>query len=216
MKVSFDWLKEFVDVTVSPQEVAHRLTMAGLEIEGMEIVGSDVVFEVNVTPNRPDCLSILGIAREVAAVFGLPLKMPDMVVKGVQTESTVTVEIADPDLCNRYTGRSILGVTIGDSPQWLKNRLEKCGIRSLNNNIIDITNYVLLELGHPLHAFDEDKLHGRKIRVAKAGHNRSITTLDGADRELSYDMLLIWDGKDPVAVAGVMGGEGSSVNSDTR
>ncbi len=216
MKVSFDWLKEFVDVTASPQEVAHGLTMAGLEIEGMDAVGDDIVFEVNVTPNRPDCLSILGIAREVAAVFGLPLKMPDTDVKGVRTESNVTVEILDPELCNRYTGRSISGVTICDSPRWLKDRLEKCGIRSLNNNIVDITNYVLLELGHPLHGFDEDKLSGKKIRVAKAGDSKSITTLDGAERKLSSDMLLIWDGKDPVAIAGVMGGEDSSVTSDTK
>lgn len=215
MKVSFEWLKDFVDVQASAQEVAHRLTMAGLEIEGMEAAGDDVVFEVNVTPNRPDCLSILGIAREVAAVFGLSLKMPDTDVKGVVTASNVTVEILDPDLCNRYTGRSISGVSICDSPQWLKERLEKCGIRSLNNNVVDITNYVLLELGHPLHGFDEDKLVGKKIRVAKAGNNKSITTLDGAERKLSPDMLLIWDGKDPVAIAGVMGGGGSSVASGT-
>lgn len=216
MKVSFQWLKEFVDVAASPQEVAHRLTMAGLEIEGMETVGEDIVFEVNVTPNRPDCLSILGMAREVAAVFGLPLKIPDTEVAGAPAPSGVSVEILDSDLCNRYSGRSISGVTVCDSPQWLKDRLEKCGIRSLNNNIVDITNYVLLELGHPLHAFDEDKLYGSKIRVAKAGEGRSITTLDGAERKLSPDMLLIWDGRDPVAIAGVMGGEGSSVTADTR
>jgi phenylalanyl-tRNA synthetase beta chain len=216
MKVSFEWLKDFVDVQASPQEVAHRLTMAGLEIEGIETVGDDIVFEVNVTPNRPDCLSILGIAREVAAVFALPLRMPDTQVKGMPAASGVTVEILDPGLCNRYTGRSISGVTVGDSPQWLKGRLERCGVRSLNNNIVDITNYVLLELGHPLHAFDEDKLYGRKIRVAKAGERGSIITLDGAERKLSPEMLLIWDGKDPVAIAGVMGGEGSSVTMRTR
>src|SRR5512147_750645 len=192
MKVSFEWLKDFVDIKASADEVAHRLTMAGLEIEGMESVGDDIVLEVNVTPNRPDCLSILGIAREVAAVFGLPLKMPDTDVKGAPVPSNVSVEILDPDLCNRYTGRSISGVTICDSPQWLKDRLEKCGIRSLNNNVVDITNYVLLELGHPLHAFDEDKLYGRKIRVARAGEGRSIITLDGAERKLFPDMLLIW------------------------
>src|SRR5512143_2439800 len=159
--------------------------MAGLEIEGMETIGDDAVLEVNVTPNRPDCLSILGIAREVAAVFGLPLKLPDTEVAGAPSASSVAVEILDPDLCNRYSGRSISGVTVCDSPGWLKDRLEKCGIRSLNNNIVDITNYVLLELGHPLHAFDEDKLYGRKIRVAKAGEGRSIITLDGAERKLS-------------------------------
>jgi len=216
MKVSFEWLKDFVDIQASPDEVAHRLTMAGLEIEGMDTVGDDIVFEVNVTPNRPDCLSILGIAREVAAVFGLPLKMPDTEIAGAPASSGVAVEILDPGLCNRYAGRSISGVTVCDSPGWLKDRLEKCGVRSLNNNIVDITNYVLLELGHPLHAFDEDKLYGRKIRVAKAGEGRSIITLDGAERKLSPDMLMIWDGRDPVAIAGVMGGGGSSVTGDTR
>jgi phenylalanyl-tRNA synthetase beta chain len=216
VKVSLEWLKDFVDIQATPQEVAHRLTMAGLEIEGMETVGDDIVLEVNVTPNRPDCLSILGIAREVAAVFGLPLRMPDTQVKGIPDASGVTVEILDPDLCNRYTGRSISGITVCDSPQWLKDRLERCGIRSLNNNIVDITNYVLLELGHPLHAFDEDTLYGRKIKVAKAGEGRSIATLDGTERKLSPEMLLIWDGKYPVAIAGVMGGEGSSVTTRTR
>ena len=216
MRVSFDWLKEFVDIQASPDELAHRLTMAGLEIEGMETVGNDIVFEVNVTPNRPDCLSIIGVAREVAALFGMQLKMPDIEVKGAPSASVVTVEILDPGLCNRYTGRSITGVSVCDSPQWLKDRLEKCGIRSLNNNIVDITNYVLLELGHPLHAFDADKLFGGRIRVARAGEDKSIRTLDGTERKLSPEMLLIWDGRDPVAVAGVMGGEGSSVTAATR
>jgi phenylalanyl-tRNA synthetase beta chain len=216
MKVSFEWLKEFVDVQAPPGEVADRLTMAGLEVEGMEQAGKDVIFEVNVTPNRPDCLSVLGVAREVAAAFGLPLKTPDTVIREGLTASGVAVEILDPALCNRYTGRLISGVAVGDSPDWMKERLERCGVRSLNNNIVDITNYVLLELGHPLHAFDADKLFGSKIRVGRAGEGRKITTLDGAERGLSPEMLLIWDGKEPVAVAGVMGGEGSSVTSETR
>ena len=158
MKVSLEWLKDFVDIRVSPTETADRLTMAGLEIEGMEPAGVDIVFEVNVTPNRPDCLSILGVAREVAAAFGVPLKVPDTGIPGGPPASEVTVEILDPALCNRYTGRLIKGVTVRDTPEWMKKRLEKCGVRSLNNNIVDITNYVLLELGHPLHAFDADKL----------------------------------------------------------
>jgi phenylalanyl-tRNA synthetase beta chain len=215
MKVSLEWLKDFVDIQASPAEVAHRLTMAGLEIEGTETVGKDIVFEVNVTPNRPDCLSILGIAREIAAVFGLSLKMPDAEIKDM-SEAGITVEILDPDLCNRYTGRSITGVAVCDSPQWMKDRLEKCGIRSLNNNIVDITNYVLLEFGHPLHAFDADKLYGSRIRVAKAGTGRDMTTLDRAERKLSPEMLLIWDERNPVAIAGVIGGEASSVTADTR
>ena len=216
MRVSFEWIKEFVDVSASPREVAAGLTMAGLEVEGEEDIGGDTIFEVNVTPNRPDCLSIIGIAREVAAVFGRPLKAPDTGLKGELPDSNIAVEILSPELCNRYTGRQITGVKVCDTPDWIKNRLEKCGIRSLNNNVVDITNYVLLELGHPLHAFDADKLSGGRIRVARAGEGKTMTTLDGVGRELSADMLLIWDGRDPVAIAGVMGGEESSVTPATR
>ncbi len=217
MRVSFEWLKDFVSISATPEEVSHSLTMAGLEVEGIDTsVGGDSVFEVNVTPNRPDCLSILGIAREVAAAYRLPLEMPGDDIQGDLPASDIRVEILNPELCHRYTGRLIKGVTISGSPEWLKNRLEKCGIRSLNNNIVDITNYVLLEMGHPLHAFDADKLSGSVIKVSKAGKKRSITTLDGIERELSGDSLLIMDAKKTLALAGVMGGEDSSVTSGTR
>jgi phenylalanyl-tRNA synthetase beta chain len=214
MRVSLDWIKEFVDVTAAPQEVADRLTMAGLEVEGMEVADGDTLLEVNVTPNRPDCLSMLGIAREVAAVFGAVLKQPRTDIEKELPASGITVDILDPDLCPRYTGRLIKGISVRESPEWMKDRLEKCGIRSLNN-IVDITNYVLLELGHPLHAFDAGKLAKGMIRVARAGEDSTITTLDGLERKLPEDALLIWDGKAPVAVAGIMGGEGSSVADDT-
>ncbi len=209
-------MKDFVDITASPQEVADRLTMAGLEIEGIEIVGADPVFEVNVTPNRPDCLSILGVAREVAASFNLPLEIPVGTIREDVPSAGFRVEILDPGLCNRYTGRLITGMTIGDSPQWMKDRLEKCGIRSLGNNVVDITNYMLLEFGHPLHAFDADRLRDLTIRVARAGKARDITTLDGIERTVPEEALLIWDSKEPVAVAGIMGGEESSVTSGTK
>lgn len=215
MRVPFEWLKDFVDITVTAAEAAHRLTMAGLEIEGMETIDGDTVMEVNVTPNRPDCLNILGIAREVAALFGLPLRKPQARIEGLLEKGDIRVEIDSPDLCGRYSGRVIQGVTVGGSPDWVKKRLEKCGIRAINN-VVDITNYVLLELGHPLHAFDADRITDRIIRVAQAGTNRSITTLDGVERRLPEDTLLIWDGRDPVAIAGIMGGEGSSVDTATR
>lgn len=214
MRVSFEWLKEFVNVTASLEEVAARLTMAGLEIEGTENVNGDTVFEVNVTPNRPDCLSMLGVAREVAAAFETPLKIPDTKISNEIPGSDVTVDILDQDLCMRYAGRVIKGVTVGESPTWIRDRLEKYGIRSLNS-IVDITNYVLVELGHPLHAFDADKLHGGRIRVARAGRNRTILTLDGIERKLPDKALLIWDGREPVAIAGIMGGEDSAVTQET-
>ena len=215
MRISFEWIKDFVDITASPEDVAHRLTMAGLEIEGMESVEGDTLMEVNVTPNRPDCLNILGIAREVAAVYGLPLKKPRARIEGSPEKGDISVEIDVPDLCGRYAGRVIKGVVVGESPDWMKKRLEKCGIRAINS-VVDVTNYILHELGHPLHAFDADMLAGSMIRVAKAGKNRSITTLDGVERRLPEDTLLIWDGKGPVAIAGIMGGEGSSVDSAAR
>ena len=215
MRVSFEWIKDFVDLTAPPEEAAHRLTMSGLEIEGMETVEGDTVMEVNVTPNRPDCLNILGIARETAAAFGLPLKKPQASIGGPLEKGDVRVEIDAPELCGRYSGRLIKGVTVGESPDWMKKRLEKCGIRAINN-VVDVTNYVLLELGHPLHAFDADRIADRTIRVAKAGKDRSITTLDGVERKLPEDTLLIWDGREPVAIAGIMGGQGSSVDSDTK
>ena len=215
MRVSLEWIKDFVDITAPAEEVAHRLTMGGLEIEGMETIDGDIVMEVNVTPNRPDCLNILGLAREVAAAFGLQLRKPQHCIEGLLEKGDVRVEIDVPELCGRYTGRLIKGVTVRESPEWMKKRLEKCGLRAINN-VVDITNYILLELGHPLHAFDADRLAERLIRVAKAGHDRSIKTLDGIERKLAEDTLLIWDGREPVAIAGIMGGEGSSVDFNAK
>ncbi|GAB4484364.1 MAG: phenylalanine--tRNA ligase subunit beta [Thermodesulfovibrionales bacterium] len=213
MRVSLDWIKDFAAVDAPAQEIAHRLTMAGLEIEGMESAGSDVLMEVNVTPNRPDCLSIIGIAREVSALYGVPLKIPAHALRS-ERPSDVTVRIADPALCGRYAGRSVFGVKVGDSPEWMRQRLEKCGIRSINN-IVDVTNYVMLEYGQPLHAFDADLLGGRAIRVAAAGERLRMRTLDGGEREIPAETLLIWDDREPVAIAGIMGGEGSSVSERT-
>lgn len=216
MLVSYEWLKEFAALSASPDEVAERLTMAGLEIEGADKSSGDTVFEVNVTPNRPDCLSILGVAREAAAAFRAPLNIPDAHISGEESVSDFGIEITASDLCNRYAGRLIKGVKVCETPAWIKERLEKCGIRPLNNNIVDITNYVLLEFGHPLHAFDADKLSGGMIRVGVAGNNRSLLTLDGVERNMPADALLIWDAEKPVAVAGIMGGEESGVTSATK
>jgi phenylalanyl-tRNA synthetase beta chain len=214
--LSYEWLKEFVDIKASPDEMSDKLTMVGLEVEGSVNIGNDTVFEVNVTPNRPDCLSIYGIAREVAAVFRLPLKIPDVEISTDIGRSDVRVEILDPDLCHRYAGRSVKGVKVGETPDWIKDRLEKCGIRALNNNVVDVTNYVLLEIGHPLHAFDEDKLKDSTIRIAKSGKSKSVVTLDGVERQLDENTLLIWDAINPVAIAGIMGGEDSGVTFSTK
>src|SRR4030042_1253485 len=215
MRVPYEWLKEFFDITATPEEVAERLTMIGLEVEGAESVKDDTLFEVNVTPNRPDCLSIIGIARQLSAAFKTPLKLPSHEIKEGLTLPDFSVEIIDPELCNRYAGRVIKDVKISDSPEWIKTRLEKCGIRAINN-IADITNYVLLEFGHPLHAFDADKISSKKIRISTAGTNNKIATLDGIERELNKDALLIWDSIRPIAIAGVMGGMETEVSDKTK
>jgi phenylalanyl-tRNA synthetase beta chain len=221
MRVPYTWLKEFIDFSVPPNDVSEKLTMIGLEVEGAESVENDIIYEVNVTPNRPDCLSIIGIARELSAILKVLLKIPPYEIRGSQPQSEYSVDILNPDLCNRYTGRVITGVRISDSPEWIRKRLEQCGIRAINN-IVDITNYVLLEFGHPLHAFDADLLAGKKVKVGTPDtisgqlQQTRMQTLDGTDREIPHDSLLIWDAEKPIAVAGVMGGLNTEVTDRTK
>lgn len=213
MKASYNWLKDFVDINASPKELAHLLTMAGFEVEAVEAIDNDAVFDIGITPNRPDCLSIRGIAREISAILGTPFK--DIVIKIDKEEGKgPDVVIDNPELCHRYSARTVSGVKPGPSPEWLSRRLESCGIRS-TNNIVDVTNYLLLEIGQPMHAFDLDRLEGGKIIVREAGECDSLKTLDDEERKISKDVLLIWDANKPVAVAGVMGGQNTEVSSGT-
>ncbi len=329
MRVSFDWLREFVPVDLSPAAVADRLTMAGLEVEDLEqwgtpferiVVGKileitphpasgrllvcrvdvgtevltivcgahnialgdhvpvalvgvslpngtriaaepiggvisqgmlcsgaelgfvdtsagiwvlptsakpgesladqlhlrDVALEVNVTPNRPDCLSIIGIAREVAALAGVPLRLPDRRV--AETEESIgaltSVTVEAPELCPRYAARLVSGVRIGPSPLWMQHRLLVCGMRP-HNNVVDASNYALLELGHPLHAFDYDTLRERRIVVRVARPGEVCVTLDGAARTLDPSVLVIADAERPVGIAGVMGGQNTEIQDST-
>ena len=175
----------------------------------------DTVFEINITPNRPDCLSVIGIAREVAALTGKYLKRQEAeFTEGDLDTSGVSVDVRDSDACPRYTGRIIRGVKIGPSPLWLKRRLEASGVRSINN-VVDVTNYVMLETGQPMHAFDLNLLAGKKIVVRKAAEDEKITTIDGTERTLDADTLVIADNERPVAIAGIMGGAGSEVSEKT-
>src|SRR5512138_1441507 len=176
----------------------------------------DVLFEVNVTPNRPDCLSHIGIAREVAALLGKKTKLPVAALPetGLAAKDAVKVRIEDPERCARYAARVIEGVKIGPSPLWLARRLESCGVRSISN-VVDATNFVLLELGHPLHAFDLDKVAGREIVVRTARPGEKLTTLDGKERQLSTEDLLIADRDRGSALAGVMGGGDSEISAGT-
>ncbi len=217
MKVSLNWLKEFVDVPAEPRALRRDLTMIGLNAESCVAAGDDWVFDVEVTTNRPDCLSHYGIAREVAAHYRRPLKRLEFPVKesAPPAAGAIAIEIADPDLCARYCGRVIENVEVKPSPAWLVKRLEAVGQRPINN-VADATNYALLELGHPLHAFDLARIRGRKIIVRRAKTGEHLKTLDGIDRTLAAEQLVIADAERAVALAGVMGGEESEISTSTR
>src|SRR5712692_5155881 len=194
MKISYHWLSELVTLTLNPKELAERLTMAGLAVEAVERVRDDHILDFDLTSNRPDALSHLGIAREAALVCGTSLIPPAVTLNETHepVEAVAAVQILDPDLCPRYAARVVRGVKVAPSPKWLVDRLESIGQRSVNN-IADITNYVMFEMGQPTHAFDLDLLHGHSIIVRRPRSGEQITTLDGFTRELSAEMLVIAD-----------------------
>jgi phenylalanyl-tRNA synthetase beta chain len=183
----------------------------------LNTVLGDIILDLEVTPNRPDCLSMLGVAREVAAITEAPLNLPDLSYQeaGADVRDEVQVEILAPDLCPRYSASVIHGVTVGPSPSWIQRRLMAAGVRPINN-VVDITNYVMLEYGQPLHAFDYDTIHDRRIVVRRATPGESLRTLDGLLRTLSPEMLVIADAKRPVALAGIMGGSETEVTRSTK
>ena len=216
MFISYNWLKEITPSQLSPQELREHLTMVGLAIDAVEHHDHDAVLDVEVPSNRPDCLSHVGIAREVAVIERKQVNLPP--IGAFKTEGRAadltSVEIKDVDLCPRYAARLVRGVKIGPSPEWLAKRLETIGQRPINN-VADITNYVLHELGQPLHAFDFHKLAGPKIVVRRAAAGEKLKTLDGVERVLTNDMLVIADADRPVALAGIMGGEDSEISTAT-
>jgi phenylalanyl-tRNA synthetase beta chain len=270
MKVLLSWIREFVDVDEPAEAIGARLTLRGLALDGIEPrptlpappwavrsrPAGDAVLDVDVTANRPDCLSIAGIAREIAAVYRLPFRgpadptpgaagdvrsMPDSFEVDAGQDATTAaagggptpaatpprpsqyapapayglpISITDPDLCARYVG-GLADVVVGPSPAWMAERLEACGVRPINN-VVDITNYVLLELGHPMHAFDHARLAGPAIIVRRARRGESLRTLDGRTRTLTPEMLVIADAERATAVGGVMGGADSEVSDATR
>jgi phenylalanyl-tRNA synthetase beta chain len=177
----------------------------------------DAIFDLDITPNRPDCLSMIGTAREIAALTDEPLRLPQIHYEETEEsiDSFASVDIVEPDLCPRYCASLITGIKIAPSPSWLQQRLNSCGMRPINN-VVDVTNYVMLEYGQPLHAFDYHKLKGRQIIVRRAGNGETMTTLDGTERALNPDILVIADKEEAVAVAGVMGGLDSEVTDKTK
>jgi len=216
MLISYKWLQELTETILAPEELRESLTMVGLAIDAVEQQDNDQILDVEVPSNRPDCLSHIGIAREVSVIESGKLIPPAAVppkVSGPASEFTA-VEILDAELCPRYAARVVKGVKIGPSPDWLVERLEAIGQRPINN-VADITNYVLHESGQPLHAFDLAKLAEHRIVVRRARAGETLKTLDGVDRKLTDQMLVIADAQRPVALAGIMGGEESEISNQT-
>jgi phenylalanyl-tRNA synthetase beta chain len=216
MNISYNWLRELTGVEAEPRVLAERLTMLGLAVDGVDERGDDFLLEIDLTSNRPDCLSHLGVAREVAVRAGATLRLPATKPSKMEGRATdfTAVEIEDAELCPRYAGRVVRGVSIASSPDWLVKRLEVIGQRPINN-VADITNYVMHELGQPLHAFDLRKLKEHRIVVRQARKGERLRTLDGVDRELDAGMLVIADATRPVALAGIMGGEETEISAET-
>lgn len=216
MLISYNWLRELTATALTPLELRERLTMVGLAVDAVEEREGDSVIDVEVPSNRPDCLSHIGIAREVAVIERSKVQSPTVRVfqtAGKASDFT-SVEIEDTKLCARYAARIVRGVKIGPSPEWLQTRLSEIGQRPINN-VADITNYVLHEFGQPLHAFDLAKLTEQRIVVRRANAGEKLTTLDGVERKLDVQTLVIADAKQPVALAGIMGGLDSEISTAT-
>jgi phenylalanyl-tRNA synthetase beta chain len=232
MKILYDWLKEFVEVPFTPRALAERLSLAGIAVEGVSETSAGPLLDLDLTINRPDCLAHYGVAREVAALGRNPLLPVSLAVPALARKplppvsialpeasenaaSATRVEIESPDLCGRFTARVLRGVKVQPSPDWLRKRLEALGQASINN-VVDATNYVMLELGHPMHAYDLDRLAERRIIVRRARSGEKIRTLDGIERTLSTDICVIADAARAVGIGGIMGGAETEIGFATR
>ena len=217
MKVVYNWLKEFVEVKASPEDLRARLSLVGIAVDSIDETVAGPVLDAEITANRPDCLGHLGIAREVAAIYRVPLKPlhPNLKEITEKAAGATRVEIEAPELCGRFTARVIRGVKVQPSTDWLRQRLEAIGEKSINN-VVDVTNYVMFELGHPLHAFDFDKLAEHQLVVRRAQPGEKIKTLDGGEHKLTKDMCVIADAQRAVSIGGIMGGANSDISLSTK
>jgi phenylalanyl-tRNA synthetase beta chain len=206
VRIVHDWLSELVDVPGDVDTVAREISLRGFEVAGVE----NGVIDFEITANRPDCLSHAGIAREASVIWRVPLKATDV---DVHWGNAIPVTIEDPLLCPRYAAM-VCEVTVGPSPDWLARRLEAAGLRSINN-IVDVTNYVMLEIGQPMHAFDLQRLKGGRLVIRRARPGEMLRTLDGTERSLDPEMLVIADAERAVAIGGVMGGHDSEIGPAT-
>lgn len=216
MKISLNWLKDYIEIDDSAERVSEILSDVGFPCEGIEHLDDDAVIDIEVTSNRGDCLGYIGVARELAAATGKQINIPTVELD--ESEKDVadfsSVGIREPELCGRYTARIIEGVKVAPSPDWLRKRLEAIGLRSVNN-VVDATNYAMMETGQPPHAFDYEKIDQGMIIVRKAAAGERLMSIDGTQCELDPGMLIIADGKGPVAIAGVMGGLETEVSDTT-
>src|SRR3989338_2540226 len=232
MLFSLNLIKQFIKLDQpsesegkSAEEIADRITLSLTEVENVVRTTSprgDGILENKALTHRPDCFSHLGIAREIAAYFDLTCSdpLPELSRKTVKPASqsrniAISIAVDAKELCHRYCGIVLTDIKVGPSPEWLAEMLTNVGVRPINN-VVDITNYVMIELGQPLHAFDYDKVEGHEIRVRTAREGESITTLDGKERKLTGDMLVIADSQNPVGIAGVMGGANTEVSNTTK
>ena len=215
MKLVYSWLRELVNVPGDPDHVAATLGLRGFEVASVERRGAQSVIDFEITANRPDCLSVIGLAREAAAAYGLPLQLPDRTMPPAGQLQTIDITIADPELCPRYCAQVFEVRSTGGSPAWMQERLEAAGVRSISP-IVDVTNYVMLEMGQPMHAFDLARLAGRALRIRRATPGEKLRTLDGVDRDLEPDMLVIADAERAQAVGGIMGGATSEIGAGTK
>ncbi len=217
MKISLDWLKDYIELDLSLPDLIEKLNMIGLIVEDWEENESDVILDIETYANRPDTLGHLGVARELAAALELGLKEQKWPLTAIEqkTSDLADVQIWDDDLCPRYSGIVVKGIQVGPSPEWLRKRIEAVGLKPVNN-VVDVTNYVLFATAHPIHAFDLAKISGRKIIIRKANAGEVLRSLEDSDVALTPEMLVIADGKKPVALAGIIGGEESSVKESTQ
>jgi phenylalanyl-tRNA synthetase beta chain len=215
MKISPHWLRDFVDLPVDYLRLADELTLAGVAVEGISGSGDNTVFEMEITTNRPDAMNHYGVARETSALYDLPLKPIEPKLPPSQGKSEVIIDIQEPELCPRFTAREIRGATIEPSPANIASRLQLLDQRPISN-AVDATNYVLWETGKPTHVFDLDLLEGRRLVIRKAQPGETLKTLDGVERKLSTDDLVVADAKKPVGLAGVMGGFDTMITERTK
>src|ERR1700722_11828125 len=215
MKISPYWLRDFVDIPVDYRRLAEELTLAGVAVEGISGEGEATVYEMEITTNRPDAMNHYGVAREASALYDLPLRLIAPELPAAQGKSEVTIEIQEPELCPRFTAREIRGVQVKASPAKIASRLALLDQRPISN-AVDATNYVLWGSGKPTHVFDLDLLEGRRLVIRKARAGETLKTLDGVERKLTIEDLVVADAVKPVGLAGVMGGFDTMITEKTK